>query len=337
MEHEQLPDDIDMEGLLKKLDLVEGGAPTITSYFVAPLIFSPLTPTDVARHKRILEKAQSWIEFLEGQAGALTETASRLADQLVASGVMVSLDASQDSTDDGGMAGVVNRLEWTLTALESWIEERQPSSATRLRIRWIDWDGLVSWVAEKQDRTDPTSLEEIVRDGAEVEGEFSPEAAESIARLIVAGLRSGEVQLTRLRQLPHETTSNESIFELVPRGVAYEAVAQTEGCLLAPEIEAQLGNDLTSQLAALVDDARYARAQEARTATADEPGLTRDIVDGVNGIARRCGIPASEMARCLTSLVGQRLDDALRRDDYVASVRLARAISALMRVGPAEP
>ena len=234
--------------------------------------------------------------------------------------------------------GVVDRLEWTLTALESWIEERHPPGATRFRIRWIDGEGLVSWVAQEQDRTEPTSLQAIVRDGAEVEGEFSPEAAGPIARLIVAGLRSGEVQLTRLRQLSHETTSNESMFELVPRGEAYEAaVAETEDGLLEPEIEAQLGNDVTSQLAALVDDARYARAQEARTTTADERGLTREIVDSVTGIARRCGIPPSEMARCLTSLVGQRLDDALRRGDYVASVRLARAISALTRVQRAEP
>ncbi len=70
------------------------------------------------REQRLLDQSQRWISFLSGQAEQLTAMASWLYDQLLA------VDPrDREIVNLGGQAkeAVIDRLEWTLRALNSWI------------------------------------------------------------------------------------------------------------------------------------------------------------------------------------------------------------------------
>jgi hypothetical protein len=322
MEKEQMPHDIDFDRLLEEFGLTDGGVPTSEAYLSGLYDVAPIAAVETVRHARILDQSQRWIAFLERQTETLARLAWRLYDRLAA------------SSDLKPKAAVIEQLEWTLIALECWIEEQMPTHGdAQFRVRWVDGDGLAAWVMAGRDVAVPTSLRQIVADGAETEGKFSADVADAVAVLIVAGMRGGDIQLPRLRQLSDDS-SPESVFELVARGEEYRvAVAMADdSASLPPELEAQLDRNETGQLATLLDQVSYDTARSEVTRESREPLFTRDIVDGITRIAERCHIPSAEMARCLMSLVEGRLDAALRARDSAASVRLAKAASALTRV-----
>ncbi len=337
MNSERRSQEIQFEQLLEELGLSDDGVPGADAYFLSQIEFDQSDLSgEPLRYERIVDQSQRWIAFLQSQADALTAIVSGLYDRLAATCDLTVLDVGRAHTDVDLKARVIDRLEWTLIALESWIEEQMPSAAdARFRIRWSDGDGVASWVVAKQDANALRPLTEIVRDGAETEGEFPSDIADAVAALVVAGVREGEVQLPRLRRLDAESNPGESLFALVPRGEAYRAsvaMAADSGTLLPAELEAQLNREETRQLATLLDEASYSAVQAEAASMRREPRFSHDIVDSIIQLSERCHIPSPEMARCLMTLVEGRLDSALRARDVVGSVRLAKAVGALTRV-----
>jgi len=284
------------------------------------------------RQTRILDQTMRWVRFLEGQAKQLTNIASVLYQRLA-----VSTPDLESSGAAGHSGEVVERLEWTLAALECWIEEQKPSDErARFRIRWTDDDGLASWALGTADLTEPASLRAVVHDAAMTEGEFSSDLAVRIASLIAAGLRAGELNLLHVRPVTSESRPDESVYELIPRGESYKAareaalpaeaaaMAAPEAAAVAPELEAALATD-DMPMAAFLDHANVAAALTASR----ERSFDADLLEAITQMAQRCGLRRADVVRCWAAIVQERLDVAVNARDHEGILRLGRAINAL--------
>jgi hypothetical protein len=330
MDREPTPQGNVLDRLIVELGLSEG-APSRAEDVPAVNFLAHLSEADlVARQDRILRRSMEWIGFLENQAEQLSGAAEWLYEQLAAGDTPAVIEFVRLQGDS--RTAVIDRLEWTLAAFEYWVEERRPAVAgARLWIRWLDDDGLAVWRSGTEDLTEPASVRGVVQDGAEVEGEFSSTAAEQIARLVVTGLRSGELRLLRLRLLDAETSREGSVFELVPRGEAYTAaiaMADDSAGVLPPELEARLSHGESRSLAAILDDASYASAT-ASVSASRAPSLEADLTEGINRIAVSCDIEHRAVVQCLLSLANQRLAAAISSGNHDAALRLGRAVTAL--------
>jgi hypothetical protein len=283
----------------------------------------------------IVEQAKRWIRFLAGRDIQLTRTASALYDRMVAAG---PLPRELHAQGAAARADIVDRIEWTLAALENWIEAAKPpdDDAARLVIEWTDGDGRVAWAIGGLDKAAAKSLLDVVRAGASFEGQFSEEAARRIAAGVVADLRSGDLQLLRTRPLPGESTANASAFELEPRGAAYkEAIATADDGGLAM-LEASLAEPEHARLAAIMDEAAYgALPADDADILADEIGPS-DVDSAVSQVAEIARMSRFDAARCLLAVTNHRLDSAARSGDHASTLRLAKTISNLAACVAAE-
>jgi len=211
---------------------------------------------------RILQKTQRWLDILDKQNKASEEMAEALFNACCR-----SLEGPREKILEG--------LKWTLVGFEHRIEAEQPidvDSSSRFHVRWDAINGVGFWRTD-QCETSPVSVLEIVRDAAETDGGFSRTASDLIATSIIGELRTGQLQLMRLRIRRDESSLEETVFELLPRG-AHSAVGLNEGdpattvafsgaedeICLATELEARLGAEAPG-LAAMLDEAACETAE----------------------------------------------------------------------------
>src|SRR6185369_11782204 len=146
MEQQPPPHQSQIERLLTELGFSVNWPPD-PAQAAAPDNLLESTPAEPdARDTRILQRTMRWITFLERQADELTHIASRLYDRLAASGVFA---AGESASGGEARSTTLERLEWTIAALEWWIEEQKPAGDddARFRIRWTADDGLGCWVS----------------------------------------------------------------------------------------------------------------------------------------------------------------------------------------------
>lgn len=207
---------------------------------------------------RILEKTRRWLGSLQRQAKRLSSNASELYERCVGSNVF-----------DGSVGydfKIVEQLEWTLAGFEHSIEDLrptadQPESLLKFHIRWAGDDGTCFW-SERD--LESVSLLALLRDAAEVDGQFEPILAGSIAQQVARDLRSDALQLMWFRPVDRE--SDEAVFEFIRRGTEVEPEEQAidftedpgfeyeDGLILSIEIESQLGTLERAAVARFVDD-----------------------------------------------------------------------------------
>jgi hypothetical protein len=310
-----------------------------------------------AREARILEQTERWLRFLHAQADRLTDVAARLYKGLLAAGDLA--DVRSAGAPDGAQDAVIDQLEWTLAALECWIEEQMPSDVgAKFHIVWRDDDGLASWVVDGGHRTQQMSILAVIGDAAETEGDFSPDLSRRIAILVASALRSGELRLMRLRRLDQESSSEISVFELLPRGELYKiALASDDESMNAipPEVEACLSHGKARVLARLIDTA-ICEATEALCAPSSYAAIygasERDATSFQDGLASRqqaglaertnvtlnqlvdraadsCNIRRVDVVRCLFSVANYRLQASHLMGDRAAVVRYGGILSCL--------
>jgi hypothetical protein len=280
-----------------------------------------------ARDERIIDRTLRWIAFLKGQADKRTDVAARLYARLAAAGVFPTPALPRTGPDSP--QSVIEQLEWTLAALEWWIEEQQPADVrARFRVRWAPPDpGSALWTSP-DDRTEPASLREVVTNAAEVEGGFPFEDAIRVAAAVVEGLESGDVNLLRVRRVEHEPHV-ESVFELIPRDqVDDDRAPVREAEPLVPAETEVIAAD--GQVAAFLDSASYAAARVDANGGPTGSPLDTDLAGHVVEIARSSGLPRKTVAKGLLALVNEQLESAARAGDQGKILRLSRAVTALV-------
>jgi len=295
---------------------------------------SSVDPTTELRQTKIVEKSLRWIRFLESQAQKLSSVAARLYATLAASDALpyiALIEAAGESRD-----GIIDRLEWTLAALEYWIEEQKPpDDRAQFRIRWDGAESVGFWAIANERLTKPTSLRAILRDAAEVEGEFPSELATRIAVLVANGLQSGEVTLLRVRRVRENSSDEETAFELLPRGEAYLkhiAAAEESTSIVPAEVEVELSEESAVPLAAFLDSASYASVTTDVSLAPGEPSFGTRLIEGVAQIAETCELRKDDVLRGLLFLANHQLEAAIRADDHDATARLGRAVRGLATV-----
>ena len=290
------------------------------------------------REQRILDRSERWIRFLNEQSERLTNVASALYQQLTApeSPALVPL---RDDVEADSFA-IIDRLEWALSALQSWIEGQRPRrDGGRFRVRWSGDDGLAYWGLQNEEWTVPVSLHEVVRDVAETEGAFAPDVAHHIAALVVKGLRSGGVRLLRVRPVEDESTPDETVFELLARGEAYLAsiAMADEADSVMMEVEARLGEGSAAvRLASLVDTATYGAARAAAAGAPLDRALASSVdlemAERIDHVADACHLRRDDALKCLLFVATRQLDEAMAANDQAAAHRLARTVRDLAAV-----
>ena len=326
MEDQQAPDKGTMDRLLTQLGLRPEAIADdpIFSGFVA-VVDTTRTP----RHDRILGQADRWIAFLAGRDERLNRTASALLERMAARGPLPGELRHVGDT----LADILDRIEWTLTALENWIESQMPpdDDTARWRVQWANGDGLAAWVTDSGAVSAATSLRQVVQAGAEFEGQFGGDAAHHLAAAIVMDLRSGALRLLRTLPAPEETTEGESLFVLQSRGAAYtSAIASLDDDGLT-EAEASLARPETLRLAAMMDAAAYGIVAPLDASESPDAIPPFDVTAAVAHVAGTCHLSPIDTARCLLVAANHQLDVAAREGDYDATLRLATTISGLSR------
>ena len=308
------------------------------------------------KQARILQKTLGWIEQLSAQAGRLTRVAEHLFERLI--------ESRRREVGGAEMEDVIERLEWVLAGLESWIEQQQPDlDGARFHLSLdSEGDALASWKTAEGSISAPVSLRSVVQGLAQVDGEFPEESAKSIAKQVVEDVSSGAIGLLRVRRLSNESTQGEVVFELMDRESFSDEVAREEESYLVPaSLEAKLDCDEAEELAKIMDEAmtvaacglrprtRYGKwlprgRKKPRTMTTllPEPdtkwltdaapmhaALTTQLMHTLEPTALRFDLTPNEMFLCVYSIASRRYQASGLSGDQQGLLRYQRVLDAL--------
>jgi hypothetical protein len=339
MDSEQQQNDDVLERLIRELGLSEGASSSSDEGIRINFLESAPASLD-ERETRIVETTLQWLGFLDRQEKRVRTAASLLFERLLGWATLSTVNLEPLRADRDA---AIDRLEWTLASLGYWIEEQQPDEVegARFHVRWTDDDGVGQWRTTGDRSTPETSLRAVVRDGAEVEGEFMPPVSTAIAMLVVEGLRTGTLAPPpRLRVIDGASTSEESVYELMSRTEARTAeIARADDTapIVPPEVEARLGS--RGRMAELIDDASYAAAEATPDASLPffPPSLEVDVAAGIRQVAASCDMDEGQLVRCLLLVANQRLASSVKAGNFEAALRLGRNVTHLAAFAIREP